>query len=238
MSYFKHFPYVDYQFDNDTAVVQDITVYADIVDQFKDAGEFYQDYYIRDGERADNIAYKLYNNPQLHWLLYLMNGHIRLHGWPLSRTDLLAKVKADYPYTVLTTNSYIIDKLSIGQSITGNTTGSTGTIVGRNVQLGQLIVDVTKGSFTKERIVSQVGVNNEVADITGVSPQYLSTRHYVDGNGELIDINPYQQPPALANPITHYDFYIKTNDDQRHIRVLRPSAAQQVVSAYRKAVSR
>ena len=66
-----------------------------VVDQVKENSSFYKNYYIRDGERPDNVSHRLYENPRLHWTFYLMNDHIREQGWPLTQRSIVEKVKED-----------------------------------------------------------------------------------------------------------------------------------------------
>lgn len=59
---------------------------------------FLYDYYdIRDNETPEIIADKIYNDPQLHWVILLCNDIIDpVYDWVLSQEQLLAHVSATY----------------------------------------------------------------------------------------------------------------------------------------------
>jgi hypothetical protein len=58
MSYFKDFPLQFYSFGDgeESALVQNIATYVDILDDIKLNSSFYQDHYIQGGERPDQTC--------------------------------------------------------------------------------------------------------------------------------------------------------------------------------------
>lgn len=231
--YFKNFPVEMYQFEGGKAIMQDLTRYVEVIDQVRQNASFYQDYIIQHGERPDHVAYKLYDNPQLHWTLYLLNPQIRESGWPLTDLEVLAKVKKDYPHTVLNTTSDITSKFKVGQIVTGQRSGAGGVIVDKNVDLGQLVIetsDAFKNDGAPESITSVVGEQIETIVAQSAVPQYLSTRHYLQ-DGEVITSWIDLQPTPSETIVTHYDFYVKSNNQLKQISVIRPNSIRQVVGA-------
>lgn len=58
--------------------------------------EYFQ-YSIEDGDRPDVVAYKIYEDATLDWLIFLINNIIDpYYDWPLSQTDLTAHIKKKY----------------------------------------------------------------------------------------------------------------------------------------------
>lgn len=231
--YFKNFPVEMYQFESGKALTQDLTRYVEVVDQVRQNASFYQDYTIQHGERPDHVAYKLYNNPQLHWTLYLLNPKIRESGWPLTDLEVLSKVKKDYPHTVLNTTTDITDKFRVGQVVTGQRSGAGGVIVDKNVDLGQLVIetnDTFKNDGAPESITSVVGEQIEMVEAQSAVPQYLSTRHYLQ-DGEVITSWVDLEPTPSETIVTQYDFYVKSNNQLKQISVIRPNSIRQVVGA-------
>ena len=252
--YFQNFPRSPYEFDIGEAVFQDITKYAEVMDQVRDNTAFYQDYIIQHGERPDHVAYRLYNNPQYHWVLYLLNPQLRESGWPLSDQDVLLKVKKDYPHTVLNIDieEDISTTFKVGQTVTGQRSGAQGTIVSKNTDLGQLVIETSdsfKNDGALESIISLVDDEYEQVDAVSAVPQYLATRHYLQ-DGDVVtstaDIippppgwpetddpdDPY--PPAV--PVTYYEYYVKSNNQLKQISVIRPDSISAVVSAVIEAI--
>ena len=71
-NYFRKFPQVEYKFGNETntALIQDLTVYIDIIDQLKDDATAYSFYDILDGDRPDQVSNTLYGSNKFYWTFY------------------------------------------------------------------------------------------------------------------------------------------------------------------------
>lgn len=236
MAYFNFFPKVAYSFgDGEIAGMQNISVYAEVLDDIKNNGSFYQSYYVKTGERPDQVAYNLYGNPDLHWTFYLMNDHIRNIGWPISQPEVLEKVMTDYSGTVLRTHDELFTLFKVGQTVRGNISGAEGTIVFRDLSLGHVVLENVTGTFQADELVSDVATAESIT-ILSSTPEHLAPRYYVDGDGERVDFCPFTGPGELNNTITQLDYYTAKNDEQRLIQVLRPNVINKVVSAFRDAV--
>ena len=111
-NYFRNFPKVDYRFGNETTMTQfqHLGTYVDIIDQVKDYAVFYETYSIENGERADALSYKLYQNVNHYWTFYLLNDHLRTNGWPIRDADLFNKAQQYYPNSVSMTYGVIQKK--------------------------------------------------------------------------------------------------------------------------------
>ena len=96
MTYFNNLNKVLYEFGDEvtSSVFQNLTLYADMIDDLKDASSFHEKYTIQQGERPDQVSLKFYDTTEHYWTFYLLNDHIRLQGWPLSSRKLEEKVKA------------------------------------------------------------------------------------------------------------------------------------------------
>ena len=55
--------------------------------------------------------------------------------------DILDTAKSKYPYRMVTTNTDISTTFPIGQTVTGVTSGTTGVIKRKILELGQLVID-------------------------------------------------------------------------------------------------
>lgn len=240
MSYFNVFPDVPYRFGDELTddIFQNISVYATIVDEIKDNVAFYQDYYIKEFERSDQLSYKLYNTPNYYWTFYLMNNNIRERGWPLNNRDIMAKAKKEYNLTTLTTRTPLVGRFKIGQTITGNTSGATATIDHRHLDLGQLVVKNISGSFITGETISSVNENAEVETIilTSSSLEYLAAHHYENAAGEYVDIDPTIGPGALLTEITYLDRLVASNEELKTIKIIKPSAIIPIVKTFREAI--
>ena len=58
---------------------------------------FFDTYDVKEGETPEIIADKLYNDPQLHWVILMINDITdRYHQWPMSTPQFLAFINDKY----------------------------------------------------------------------------------------------------------------------------------------------
>jgi len=249
MSYFSYFPIVDYKFGTEANPdkFENISIYATVIDELKDNVAFYRDYTIQEGDRPDQVSFNVYGTTDYHWTFFLLNDNIRESGWPLSNEKLIEKAVLLYPYTTLTTKTQITSLnpsvttesiFQIGRTVSGNTSGATGTIHHRHLDLGQIVIANINGTFIAGETVSSVNADGEVETIVleSASLEYNSAHHYENVAGETIDIDPTVGPGALLTEVTYLDRLVNQNDDLKQIRVIKPSVVNRVVNSFREAV--
>ena len=252
--YFQNISNVPYRFGdlNDEAMITNLTAYSEVLDTIKGNAAFYQDYYIQHDERPDHVAHKLYKNPQLHWTIYLLNPKLRENGWPLSDLEVLEKVKKQYPDTTLNTDEDISSMFQVGQVVTGQMSGASGVVVRRNLDLGQIVVNVDSSlppfRTDGERITSVVGETLQAVDITSSEDEHQSLRHYVEDVEYAVDegeslserhviTSRLDLPEGLSlAEVSHYYHYVAENNSLKQIRVVRPGNIREIVSAFIAAV--
>lgn len=241
MSYFRYFPQSFYKFGEEqtTEIFPNISVYADILDEIRDNISFYDTYIIQENSRPDQVSYDLYGTPQYHWTFYLMNTKLREQGWPLSNKELIEKVQSDRELVVVTTRNSLNGVMLPYQIVRGSSSGTTGYVEYRNLDLGQLTIEVTEGTtfVAGETITSDTVDGLQLITAASVSPEYLAAHHYEDANGVTVDIDPTVGPGALLTEVTHLDRYIRINDDLKSIKVIKPDVIRDVVKSFREAVS-
>jgi hypothetical protein len=114
----------------------DLTVRAKILDYVSNTQVSYLDYTIRDGERPEQLAYRVYGKPTLHWTILLFNEILNPYfDWPSSSVELEKSVSQKYPG-----RAYFIDleEASSTQSdfwIQPTSEGSVTTINGYDVTI-------------------------------------------------------------------------------------------------------
>jgi len=239
-SYFKYFPMVDYKFgdETNTSKVEDISLYADIIDQIADATTAYDEYYILPGERPDQVSEKLYGNPNYHWTFYLMNESIREQRWPVSNNKVFELAESKYATRVITTRTKLTDKFKVGQTITGVTSAATATIGKRNLDLGQLFIENIDKTFVAGESINSVNANNvtETIIVNSYEFQYNAAHHYEDAAGDTVDIDPEVGPGALINEVTYLDRVNRLNESNREIRVIKAGIIRDVVKSFRESI--
>jgi hypothetical protein len=235
MPYFTNFPTVDYKFGHEDFTVKfpNLISYSDIVDSLKLNGTSYESYYIRDGERPDTVSQKLYKNPQFHWTFFLLNDNLREQGWPLEQGPLVDKISRDHPNTVLTTRTEIFTRFKVGSTVTGQTSSATGTVLRRNLDLGQIYVSGTGGFLGTEAIVTEEDGVTSFVDLVSASAETLAVHHYTNGTRN-VDIDPFVGPGSGITPVTYTEYYFTQNDSLKQIRVFSPDVVTQVAREFRR----
>tara|TARA_R110002096_G_C14597408_1_gene722455 strand:- start:59 stop:853 length:795 start_codon:yes stop_codon:yes gene_type:complete len=257
-NFFKHFPLVNYKFGDEesTALFQNIGTYISILDEMKDNIAFHNKHFIGEYERPDTLSYKLYGTTEFYWTFYYLNPHIRESGWPISIQELYTRVKKDYPNRVVTTNSDISKILLPGTAVRGTVSSSIGTIVKRNLDMGQLIIrseDNFGPSISEDGTVTASGEeiidNTDGAEATSKATsisettQYDSIHHYEDSTGEWQYPTPNtgssggidtSSVSALWTAITVWNRFENKNNALREIKILTPNVASQVQAEFNK----
>ena len=239
-----NFPTVAYSFgDNESPVLfNNLSAYVDIVDQIKDNVAFYNKYTIQAGDRPDTLSFKLYDTVDYYWTFFLMNDHLRISGWPIPNYDILETAKSKYPYRMVTTNTDISTPFPIGQAVSGNTSGTTGVIKRKILELGQLVIDTGDEpntiNFGSTEVISYTDTDGNLQTLTVIkeSEQYNAVHHYEDTNGVQQDITLFDfgNPSTSLLPVTYRDRLETRNEELKEIIVLRPDAVVQVVSEFNK----
>ena len=241
MLYFNDFPDVGYKFGDevDETIFQNISVYAEVIDQIKSEVTFLNTFTIQEGFRADQVSQILYDTPLHYWTFYLLNDDIREQGWPLIRHEFEEYIKKAFPNTTLTTrDSALVSKFKVGQTVTGNSSGASGKIIRRNIDLGQLIIEGIVNFRQAGETISSTNSSGDVESMIVVSStkEFQSASHYVDGNNQIVDIDFTVGPGGLLTEKTHEDVYFAVNESLRQITVVRPELINTLSSSFKQAV--
>jgi len=244
--YFQRFPFVNYNFGDNEAntIFPNITAYIDIVDQIKDEVSFYEKYTILDGDRPDIVSQMLYDTPDYHWTFFFMNDGLRESGWPLSEREMRALVKKRYPHRTVTTQSNIASNFLPGDFVIGKTSGTTGRVIERNLDLGQIVIASDKNEAglnnnfgQTEQIAAGTTAEEQAvntATLISESQQFNAPLYYKNSSGDIVDIDPYNQTTSGLVPTTIMEDNINFNDRLKEIIVIKPSRIVSVVSEYFK----
>ena len=112
--YFGHFPLIPYDSvgDGKFKLVTNLLKRVAVRSKVKSNVLVFDTYDIRMGETPEEIADKLYNDPELHWVVLLMNDVTdRYHQWPKNQNQYLAYINDKYS-DVDATHHYEISQTS------------------------------------------------------------------------------------------------------------------------------
>lgn len=248
MRYFKNFSRVDYKFGDEHfargggdavwEITQDLSSYVDVVDQVRQNASFYQKYTILENDRPDIVSEKIYGTPAYHWTFFIMNDRLRQYGWPLTMVELEKKVKRDFPHKYVETRNTLTGSFLVGERAVASQSAGSGVIKRRFLDLGLVIIDSDKNFRQGEQVTNVSPSANTTSTITVAATgfEYNAPRYYEDGNKNPVDIDPAVGPGALLNEVTNFDHYVRENEKQREITVIRPDAITSVVGTYFQAI--
>tara|TARA_Y100000004_G_scaffold175914_1_gene215941 strand:+ start:1116 stop:1847 length:732 start_codon:yes stop_codon:yes gene_type:complete len=241
MPYFNNFERVLYKFGDEAqnSLIQNMSIYTDVIDQIRDDVSFYTKERIHEKERPDHISKRLYGSPNFYWTFYLMNDGLRSKGWPIDRDALLDKMKREYPFHVITVRQDITNTFLISQLVIGNSSGAQGIVRHRNLDTGQIIVELQNNvEFLPNEVArTTIASVTTTAQLYGAAPEYLAARYYVDGKGERTDFDPLIGPGALLTEKTLLDDVTEQNEELRNIRAIKREYLLQLQTSFTKAVS-
>jgi predicted DNA-binding protein YlxM (UPF0122 family) len=99
--YFEYFPKVSYDIDgadlSNYQLVTNILARVGFVREILNNASAYRYYTIRDGDRPEILADKLYGDPEAHWIiLYANNMKDAQYDWPLDNKSFINHIKDKY----------------------------------------------------------------------------------------------------------------------------------------------
>lgn len=237
--YFENFPICSYKFaDNQTSsTFPNLSSYVDVLDTTRTADSFYTKQYIQDYDRPDTMSYKLYGTVDYHWTFFYMNDELRRSGWPLAYNEIQLLAMKNWPNQTARTNSDISTTFLTGQQVSGSQSGASGTVVSRNLDLGQLVIkkDSAIDFLANENITYQE--NQSIFNLLAynITPEYNAVHHFEDADGVWRDIDPQADNSTilLLSAKTNLDMLVDRNETLKAINVLTKESIGQVVGQWK-----
>ena len=87
MSYFSKFPLMTYDIKGNKVrkLLPDILRRVKLRSTIKSGGMLFDKYDVKEGERPEDVAYKWFGDPELHWVILMTNNVTdRYYGWPMN----------------------------------------------------------------------------------------------------------------------------------------------------------
>ena len=87
MSYFSKFPVITYDIKGDKIrkLLPDILRRVKLRASIKSGGMLFDKYDVKEGEKPEDVAFKWFGDPELHWVILMTNNVTdRYYGWPLN----------------------------------------------------------------------------------------------------------------------------------------------------------
>jgi hypothetical protein len=136
--YFANFPLIVYDSvgNGDFKIVTNLLKRVALRTKVRTNTLLYDTYDVKEGETPEMIADKLYDNPELHWvILYINNITDRYHQWPMNFgqfnafiDDKYTDINAVHHYEIAQTSGDTSINIDIGTDTTGYSEADLTTI--------------------------------------------------------------------------------------------------------------
>ena len=113
MSYFSKFPLTAYDIKGNEVrkLLPDILRRVKLRSLIKSGGMLFDKYDVKEGEKPEDIAFKWFGDPELHWVILMTNNVTdRYYGWPLNQVQFAEFLTDKYGDNVDAVHHYEITK--------------------------------------------------------------------------------------------------------------------------------
>ena len=142
--YFANFPLIIYDSvgDGNFKIVTNLLKRVALRTKVRTNTLLYDTYDVKEGETPEMIADKLYDDPELHWVILFVNNITdRYHQWPMNFgqfnafiADKYSNVDAVHHYEVSQTSGDTSVKIDIGTDTTGYSEADLTTVTNREFE--------------------------------------------------------------------------------------------------------
>jgi len=142
--YFANFPLIVYDSvgDGNFKIVTNLLKRVALRAKVRTNTLLYDTYDVKEGETPEMIADKLYDDPELHWVILFVNNITdRYHQWPMNFgqfntfiADKYSNVDAVHHYEVSQTSGDTSIKIDIGTDTTGYSEADLTTVTNREFE--------------------------------------------------------------------------------------------------------
>jgi hypothetical protein len=113
MSYFSKFPKRTYDMKGDSVrkLLPDILRRVKLRTTIKSGGMLFDKYDVKEGERPEDVAFKWFGDPELHWIILMTNNVTdRYYDWPMNQVQFAEYLTDKYGTNVDAIHHYEVTK--------------------------------------------------------------------------------------------------------------------------------
>ena len=183
--YFSKFPVVKYPIFNgekmQAVFACNILRRVALSETLRDGDGIFIEYSVKDGEKPEHIAERIYGNPNLHWIVLLTNTIIDpYHGWYKSNgvmETLIQKKHQGYSVFFTDRNDGFLFDDSIGEGNTLSQQSLSSFISRYEPTLCKLVVD-SSGFVKGNATIEAIGGVTLGIKIQRILPSYFAVNHF------------------------------------------------------------
>jgi hypothetical protein len=235
--YFKSIKTVAIDIDGSGKIdlIKNLTSKAKISDALINNGAFYQTITVIDGERPDLLSQRMYDTDKYHWTFLLLNPQIKniWDDWPMSSSQLIDYCTNKYQYLAADTDVDLNNKFILGETVQGSISGALGIVKEIHVNMGYIVIEKTSGTFTiTGETINGLDSQDSVACNFIKSQAYAPHHHIDDSTGAWVP-----RRTAGTTGYSYIDYETAISEQNRDIKVIKPSEIRAVARAFIKEMS-
>ena len=217
-------------------LLKNLSAKAIFSDELLSNAGYYQTVEVIDGERPDLLSQRLYGSPSYHWTFLLLNPQIKniWDDWPMGSSQLIEYCTNKYQYLAGDTDDSLVDKFTIGETVTGGVSGATGTIKEIYVNLGYVVIEKLTGTFSVTGETIQGLTSTDSVNCNFIKSQAYAPHHHVDDSTQAW----VQRKASGTTPYTYIDYESAVTEQNRNIKVIKPENISDVARKFAAAMSR
>ena len=196
-NYFSKFPKLFYSYDafNTAELVTNIMARFSLEQATKENTAVYYEYDVTEGDTPEIVASKMYDSPERHWIVLMMND--------------IVDPQYDWPMTTITLNNYIDKKYSTSEYANSNTSGAGLTYAQSNTHSYYKVITTTIPNGNKI-------INKYEVDVNTYANVVVSSSSVTLQDNNVITI------ATTKTTKNYYDYEVEENEKKRKIKLLKP----------------
>lgn len=218
--FFNKFPKMWYDYSLESKATEynsvvDILFRVNVLRKALEQTTSYYDYLIEEGETPEILADRIYDDPELHWIILYANDILDpQYDWPLDGDSFA---------------NYIICKY--GSIESAQTTYSHWEKVTTRIDSLSGIATVTKARIPEDNVITADPSEIEIEGETYPIEHYDSLAESVVETYNLPDGTSCEET-ITKNRVTNYDYENDLNDAKRAIKIINPGYISQILSEF------
>lgn len=217
--FFGKFPLFAARIGKDDINIEDFFIRIAAVTDYTQLVSAMTPYMVKDGERIEDVAFRMYGDPMLHWTILLVNNITNIYEeWPLAQDVLYKRMFDNYVFTVTVPVGH---QLAAGMTVQSSA-GNSFTVVSARPETVVLRSLDGIAYLTRENVLYNTTRQPRVPiRILSVQDPLETTHHYVDiASGYWVDFNQNDLGQGIIRPVSNLEYEQELNDSKRNIRVL------------------
>lgn len=220
--YFNNFPVIRYDINraklSSRDSVTNIFFRIGIIKEIMRNISSYYDYTIRDGDKPETLAEKIYGNPESHWIILYANDVIDPHyDWPLDN---------------LSFEKYIADKYKTTARRSG-VANAVSWAKSNYILYEKVIKRTNEYQDTTYETRLQIDQSNVASVMASTAPYDTYNSLAAVGSFDNFTIsNRLVSETISSERISYYDYEIRENEKKRNIKIIKKDYYPRIISEF------